>query len=142
MQLPDLSLLLVMAIFWATYFILRKFVFSPLGRILAEREGDAEKSAAAAAAALEREKAAQQEFESRLTEARREAMAKRDARRQAVTARRQAMADQAREAARKRMLELDAALSAEIEAAKQDLAAGAPALAGEIASTVTGRRAA
>ena len=37
MQLPDLSLLLVMVIFWATYVVLRGFVLKPLGAILEER---------------------------------------------------------------------------------------------------------
>ena len=37
-KLPDLSLFVAMALFWATYWILRQTVFKPLGSILAERE--------------------------------------------------------------------------------------------------------
>ena len=33
MQLPDLSLFLVVIIFWATYLVLRKFLLSPLGAV-------------------------------------------------------------------------------------------------------------
>lgn len=142
MQLPDLSLLLVMAIFWATYFIFQRFVFTPLGHILEERDKDVEKSTAALASALEQEHAAQVEADTRLTEARRETMSLREARRQAVAARRQAMADEAREAARRRLQELDKKLSAEIAAARKDLGESAPVLAAEITSAVTGRRAA
>ena len=142
MQLPDLSLLLVMAIFWATYFIFQKFVFTPLGRILEERDRDVALSAAALDRALEDERAAQSNAEARLTEARREAMALRDARRQMVSSRRQAMTDEAREAARRRLEELDKKLSAEIAAARKDLGDNAAALAAEITATVTKRRAA
>ena len=38
MQLPDLSLVLIALLFWATYAVLRRFLLKPLGAILAERE--------------------------------------------------------------------------------------------------------
>ena len=38
MQLPDLSLILVVVIFWAAYVVLRRFLLTPLGAVLAARE--------------------------------------------------------------------------------------------------------
>ena len=38
MQLPDLSLLIIMVLFWATYAVLRAWVFDPFGNRLSFNE--------------------------------------------------------------------------------------------------------
>ena len=53
MTLPDLSLLLIMVLFWATYAVLRAWVFKPLGGILEEREKKTATATDALAKALE-----------------------------------------------------------------------------------------
>ena len=140
MQLPDLSLLLVMVIFWATYVVLRVFVLKPLGAILAEREGAVAGATASLAAALENEKETLAGIDRRLTEARREALAARHAARADANAKRQALLDDAREKARDAVAEAQARLDGEIGVARAELAKNARATALEIASLALGRR--
>lgn len=140
MQLPDLSLLLVMAVFWATYAVLRRFVFKPLGAILEEREKTLETAAAALTASVEKEREALARIDAEMTRARREAMAHRESRRQEAARARQGLLDEARERTRAGLAEAQAALDADLVAARAELTRDARALAGEIASAALGRR--
>lgn len=140
MQLPDLSLFLVVAIFWATYLVLRKFLLSPLGAVLAEREQRADAARAASEAALERQREVAVDLDRRLTEARREALVHREAVRAAAGERRQALLEEAREKARVVAGEAQASLEREVLSARQQLGAEARAIAGEIASYALGRK--
>ena len=140
MQLPDLSLLLAMAIFWATYAVLRAFVLKPLGGILSERERAVADSTAALTAMLEKEKETLAGIDRRLTEARREALAARLAARTEANAKRQALLDEAREKARVAAAEARSRLEGEVLAARSELAKTARATAVEIASLALGRR--
>jgi F0F1-type ATP synthase membrane subunit b/b' len=140
MQLPDLSLFVIMAVFWATYVVLRAFVFTPLGKILEEREKSTASAAAALEAAIARERETLAAVDEKLTEARRAAMQAREAARQEASARRQAAVDEAREKARASADEFQKKLEAEAVAAREELRRGASALAAEIASTALGRK--
>jgi F-type H+-transporting ATPase subunit b len=140
MQLPDLSLLLMMAIFWATFFVLRASVFKPIGDILEERERSIADAETRLADAVEGQKAAAAELDRRLTEARREAMSRREALRQEAMARRQARLDEAREKARASAAEAQGRLEGEIAAAREQLRASGRELAAEIAGGVLGRK--
>ncbi len=140
MQLPDLSLLVIMAIFWGTYWVLRLFVLKPLGTFLEEREEEQAASAAALTGALEKQKRILEEIEERLTAARREAMSVRDAARGRAQAQRQELLEAAQKRARATadasLKELDTAIAR----TRSELAAAAPALAAELASTALGRK--
>lgn len=140
MQLPDLSLLLVMALFWATYAVLRAFVFKPLGAILDEREKKTATATEAITKALENEKETLASIDRRLTQARREALAARQASRNAANAKRQALLDETREKARLAATAAQAKLDAEVAAARAELARNVRATGGEIASLALGRR--
>jgi len=140
MQLPDLSLFLVVIIFWATYLVLRKFLLSPLGAVLAEREQRVDAARAASEAALERQREVAVDLDRRLTEARREALAQREAARAAAGERRQALLDEAREKSRLVAHEAQANLEREVLAAREQLGAETKAIAGEIASYALGRK--
>ena len=140
MQLPDLSLFLVVIIFWATYLVLRKFLLSPLGAVLAEREKRVDSARAAAEAALERQREVAVDLDRRLTEARREALAHREAARATAGERRQALLEDAREKARVLARDAQANLEREVHSARQQLGAEAKAIAGEIASYALGRK--
>ncbi len=140
MQLPDLSLLVIMVLFWATYGVLRAFVFRPLGGILVAREEAAKTATAALEAALANEKDTLAEIDRRLTDARREAVAARQAARAEASARRAQVLEAAREKARQSAASAQASLEAEIAAARGELARGAHAMAAEIATRVLGRR--
>jgi len=140
MQLPDLSLLLVVIIFWATYGVLRKFLLSPLGAVLAERERRGDAARAAAEAAMEKQREVAADLDRRLTEARREALAHRDAVRAAAGERRQAVLDEAREKARAAAAAAQANLDREALAAREQLGSDAKAIAAEIANYALGRK--
>ena len=93
MQLPDLSLVLIAILFWATYLVLKRYLLKPLGAILAERERRVDDARRAFETALERQREVAADLDRRLTEARREALAHRDAARAAAGERRQALLD-------------------------------------------------
>jgi F0F1-type ATP synthase membrane subunit b/b' len=139
LQLPDLSLLLVMVIFWATFVVLKVFVLKPLGAILEERERAVSGATAALAAALDSEKETLAGIDRRLTEARREARAARHAARDDANQKRQAMLDEARAKARASSADAQARLDGEIGAARSELAKSARATAADIASLALGR---
>jgi F0F1-type ATP synthase membrane subunit b/b' len=140
MQLPDLSLLLVMVIFWATYVVLRVFVLKPLGSILEERERTVVGATAALSAALDQEKETLAGIDRRLTEARREALAARQAARADANAKRQAILEDARAKARAAVAEAQAKLDGQIGVARSELEKNARTTAAEIASIALGRR--
>jgi F-type H+-transporting ATPase subunit b len=140
MQLPDLSLILVVILFWATFVVLRRFLLSPLGAILAERERRVEESRAASEAALERQREIAADLDRRLTEARREALAHREVVRAGAGERRQAILEEAREKARVAALDAQARLDRDALAAREQLGAEAKALAAEIANYALGRK--
>ncbi len=140
MQLPDLSLILVVVIFWAAYVVLRKFLLAPLGAVLSARERRVEDARAAAEAALERQREVAADLDRRLTEARREALAHRDAVRATAGERRQAILDDAREKARSAAAEAQGRLERDALAAREQLGAEAKAIAAEIANYALGRK--
>jgi F-type H+-transporting ATPase subunit b len=140
MQLPDLSLLLIMVLFWATYAVLRAFVFKPLGTILEERETKAATATESLAKALENGKETLASIDRRLTQTRREALAARQASRDEANGKRQAVLDAAREKARLASVAAQARLDAEVVAARVELAKNVRATASEIASLALGRR--
>jgi F-type H+-transporting ATPase subunit b len=140
MKLPDLSLILVMAIFWATFFVLRTSVFRPLGTILQEREKKATAAADELVRALENEKETLAELDRRLTEARREALALRQAGRSEGNTKRQAVLEKAREEARTLAEQAQARLEKNIASAREELRASSRATAAEIASFALGRK--
>jgi len=140
MQLPDLSLFAIMVVFWATYLVLRAFVFTPLGKILGEREATVSASSASLEAAVSREKEMLAAVEQKLTEARRGAMAARDAARQTASARRQAILDASRESGRTAAAEFQKKLEAEAVLVREELRKSAATMAAEIAQAALGRK--
>lgn len=140
MQLPDLSLLLVMVVFWATYFVLRASVFRPLGAILAEREKTVKDASGALGAAVARRDESLADLDRRLTDARREAMAVREAARARVARKRADLLEASREEARKATQESQLKLESEIGRARAELEASARETAVELASFVLGRK--
>jgi F-type H+-transporting ATPase subunit b len=140
MQLPDLSLLVVMALFWATYWVLRPFVFKPLGAILEEREHRAAEAAEALRVALEKEREAVAEIDRRLNVTRREVMTTREAARQEAAKRRQEILDEARAEAQQSVAAAQARLDAAVAGVRSELRASAEATARELASAALGRK--
>jgi F0F1-type ATP synthase membrane subunit b/b' len=139
-QLPDLSLVVVAALFWATYWVLRQSVFGPIGGIFDEREKTVASAGDALAAALDNETKTLAEIDRRLTDARREAMAGKDAARVAANARRQEILDAAREKARAAASDAQRSLDAQVATARDQLRREARGMAAEIASRTLGRK--
>ena len=139
-QLPDLSLLVVAALFWATYWVLRQTVFKPLAGIFEERERTVASASDALVKALQNEKETLAEIDRRLTETRREAMLAKDAVRVAANARRQQVLDAAREKARVAAADAQRSLDAQVAKAREQLRSEAHAMAEEIVSRTLGRK--
>lgn len=139
MQLPDLSLLAVMAVFWATFFLLKAFLFKPLGQILEEREEREHAAALALEKALEAERAALQDIDARLTAARREALALREAARASAAKDRQGVLDDARQRGQAAVEDAARRLEKDIAVARADLKASSRKTAYEIAGQALGR---
>ena len=140
MQLPDLSLLAVMVLFWATFFVLKTFLFRPLGDILRERDEAAAQATQALETALAREREALQTIDQKMTDARRAALALHESVRAEAAAARQSALDAAREGARLTIAAGDEKLSAEVAAARRDLEGAAKSTAQEIAGLALGRK--
>src|SRR5512143_2875313 len=101
MQLPDLSLLIALAVFWATYHVLKATVFKPLGEVLAEREKTVVAATTALQGAFDRQAQVLADVDRRLLDARREALAQRETVRAEAAARRQELLDAARAESRR-----------------------------------------
>ena len=140
MQLPDLSLLLVMVVFWATFWVLRASLFRPLGRILEAREEEAARADRELEAGLERERVTLAEIDARLTAARQRAMAAREKARQEAAARRNAVLDEARDRARAQVAAAQERLEADIARARGELKTSVASTAREIATQTLGRK--
>lgn len=140
MQPPDLSLLVIVGLFWATFFVLKKSLFGPLGTILEERDARRDEAATALATALERQRRALAELDAQLTAARRESMEKRETAKAEAGKRRDAVLEAARARAQASMAEAQRHLDADIAAARAELKSSIAATASEIASLALGRK--
>ena len=140
MQPPDLSLLVIVGLFWATFFVLKKSLFGPLGSILAERDTAREASASALATALDRQRRALAELDAQTTAARRDAMEKRETAKAEAGKRRDAVLEAARTRAQESLAAAQRTLDADIAAARAELATSVAATAAEIASLALGRK--
>jgi F0F1-type ATP synthase membrane subunit b/b' len=139
-KLPDLSLFIAMALFWATYWVLRQTVFKPVGAILAGREETSAGAVEALDRALGSQREALAEIDRRLTDARREAMAAADAARTDANARRAEILEAARQKARQKAADAQKSLDSEVAAAREQLRRAAHAMGAEIASRALGRK--
>jgi F-type H+-transporting ATPase subunit b len=135
----DASLLVIMAIFWATYFILRVFFFKPMVRLLEERE---EKVATAQqtwdAAFAETQKRLDEE-RTLLAETRRKAMNARVERRREAQDRRLATLAEVKKAMQAELAQAGATLAAQVDAERAVLAERSRALAAEITRKLLGK---
>jgi F0F1-type ATP synthase membrane subunit b/b' len=81
LQAPNVSMLLILAIFFAVLWLLNRFIFRPVGAILDERERDSTTASQTYAEALAEFQAAADKIEADLSLARREALKLREERR-------------------------------------------------------------
>ncbi len=127
--LPDASMLVILVIFWITYWILRKFYFAPITEILRERREAVETARAEHEAAAEQAEAKIAAEQGKLTQARAEAAAHRDALRKEAEEYREAVLAETREETGRQLETAQGELETEVATQRRTLEERARALA-------------
>lgn len=139
--LPDASMLVILVIFWITYWILRKFLFAPIVEILRERRETVETARAEHRAAAEQAEDKIDAEREKLNHARVEAAARRDELRKAAEGHREALLGETREEADRRLRAAQAELEGEVATQREVLEERARALADRMADKLLERSA-
>jgi F-type H+-transporting ATPase subunit b len=139
--LPDASMLVILVIFWITYWILKKFLFQPIVEILRERRETVETARAEHVAAPEQADTKIDAEREKLNRARVEAAARRDELRKAAEDHREAVLGETREETDARLRAAQAELEAEVATQRKTLETQARALAGRISDKLLERSA-
>ncbi len=136
----DYSLVVQIALFLILWSILRRVLFGPVGRLMAERERRTSGSHAEARVVVEEGERLQVQYDAAIAKARSEGEAiKSEIREEALNAR-NVILSQGREAADRRIQEIRNEVQKELEAARLVASDNAEALAQEIAAKVLGRK--
>ena len=139
MSPPDLSLILIMVCFWATLWIVHRFLIRPVGTVIGERRRRIDDAQQEWSAKNEEYLAAVARVEDAVAGAAKDAAKIRADARQHAMDDRQAALDQARGRAEERLLEVLDTLDKDAEAARSDLRNRAEELAHLLASRLLGR---
>ena len=134
----DASLLVIMAIFWATYVVVRIFLIGPVMKMLRERDSEivtAQETFDRAQAEVEARIEAQRE---KLKEARTEATTRRDEMRREAQQARERMVAEARQEADAELRQAIASLEAETAEQRRVLEGQAERLAAEMTAKLIG----
>jgi F0F1-type ATP synthase membrane subunit b/b' len=136
---PDLSLLVVMVIFIAEYFVVKKFFLQPVNNILEERETEVRTSTDLYEKALARFNEAVNQIEGKLHETRRDAAQLREKFRGEAATHRASLVERTTAEAKKLVSESDERLSRDIKEVRAKLERDAEALAKLAAEKILGR---
>ena len=136
---PDLSLLAVMAIFLATYFVVSRFFVRPIAAVLDAREGETRSALEIYETAMARFNEATAKMEERLHIAKREAGEVRERFRAEAGAHRAALLEKTNTEAEKIISEADAQLGRDVAAARERIVRESDALARLAAERILGR---
>ncbi len=137
--MPDYSLLAIMAIFMATYLVVRKFFIAPINRVLEEREHETKSAEQIYEEAMARFNEAMAKVEERLHLAKREAADVRDRFRADAAAHRGDLVQRTTAEAKKMIGEAETRLSEDVQSAREKLVRDAEALARLAAERILGR---
>ncbi len=136
----DYSLVVQIVLFLILWSILRRVLFGPVGRLMAERERRTDGAHAEARSLVEDGKELQERYDAAIAKARVEGEAiKGEIREEALKAR-NAILSQGRDAAAQKIQEIREEVQKELEAARRVASANADALAEEMAEKVLGRK--
>ena len=139
MSPPDLSLILIMVCFWATLWIVHRFLIRPVGTVIGERRRRIDDAQQEWSAKNEEYLAAVSRVEEEVSTAAKDAARIRaDARQRAMDDRQTAL-DQAHGRADERLLAVLETLDKDAETARSDLRSRAEGLARLLASRLLGR---
>ena len=136
---PDLSLFAIIAIFLINYFIVRKFFFQPINRIIDERETNTRDAEKLYSEAMERFNDATAKMEEQLHIAKRDASSVRDRYRSEAGAHRNQVIEKTQTEAKRIVAEADSKLSADVEAAREKIVRESESLAKLAAERILGR---
>jgi F-type H+-transporting ATPase subunit b len=136
---PNLSLIYIMVLFWLTYWLVKRFLVVPVGKILDERFARVEGTEATALATQGDAVAATERLENELEEAARAASKIRAEHRQQAQAARQRQHDEVRADADVRLAAALSELDGEADAASQQLHLKARELARQFAGKLLER---
>jgi F0F1-type ATP synthase membrane subunit b/b' len=136
---PNLSLLFVMVCFWATLWLVYRYLVRPVGAVVGERRRRIDDAQQEWAAKNEQYLAAVARVEEEVSQAARDAAKIRAAARETAMAERQASLDGARARADERLGEVLDTMAKEADEARQDLRRRAEELARLLAGRLLGR---
>lgn len=136
---PDYSLFVILAIFFLTYLVVRRFFLMPINRILVEREGEHRSAEQLYESALARFNEATAAMESKLQEARREGSRLRDRFRSDAAAHRAEVLQRTNSQADVVVGEADARLKSDVAEARRQIVSESESLARLAAERILGR---
>jgi F0F1-type ATP synthase membrane subunit b/b' len=136
---PDWSLLAILAIFIANYFVVRTFFLRPVNRLLTERQQEIQSSEALYEESMSRFHEATSEMEARLAEARKRGAEVREERRAEASADRAKVLGATRADAEQMASRAEAELRAETATARERILRESEALARLAAEKILGR---
>lgn len=136
---PDLSLLVIMAIFIAEYFVVRKFFLEPLNNVMTARQSEITTAAARYEEALARFSEATGELEAKVGEAKKQGASIRDGLRAEATTSRSATVARTRDEADAIVSKADAELRAAVVGARAQIETESESLARLAAERILGR---
>lgn len=137
---PDLSLLVIMAIFIANYFVVRKFFLRPINDILNWRESQVRSADKIYEESLARFQEATSDVESNLHSAKREATKVREERRAEAMKVREELLAKARGEAEQSVAAAESQLSADVSTARNTIEKDSERLATLAAEKILGRK--
>jgi F-type H+-transporting ATPase subunit b len=137
---PDYTLLMVMAIFIVNYFVVKRFLITPVNRVIEDRETEVRSADTLYEQALTRFNDATASIEERLQQTRKEGAAVREKLRNEAAQHRSAVLERTRGEAEKIVAEADASLRADVDAARQAIVRDSESLARLTAERILGRK--
>jgi len=142
LQVPNVSMVLILAIFFATMWVLNRFLFRPVSAILDERQTEAETAARSLADAEEKFRAAAAKIETELSLARREALKIREENRAEGRHLREREVEAAKQETAGRLEAAATALEADARRTRDELPSRVSAIVSALVEKVLGRKAA
>lgn len=136
---PDLSLFAIIAIFLMNYFVVRKFFFVPINRIIDDREANTRDAEKLYSEAMNRFNEATSQMEQQLHVAKRDASSIRDRYRSEAATHRNQVVEKTQGEAKRLVADADARLSEDVTVARETIVRESESLARLAAERILGR---
>lgn len=142
LQLPNVSMLLILAIFFATLWVLNRFLFGPVSAILDQRAAETDTAARSLSEAEAKFRAAAEKIENELSLARREALKIREETRAEGHRAREIEVEAAKKDAADRLHAASEDLAARSREAREELPGRISSIVSALVEKILGRKAA